>query len=96
LFARTCKGNAETAHSLIHWKWALNDWVVDTLGKEGHLSSEKARERNKWSDKKKTKYANDLVDSWGKTGDIKSLWKAFKVNLEAAREVKQGRLGLSR
>lgn len=88
---RFCMANAETAHNLIHWKYALNTWVLDQLKKEGHLVAEKLAEREPWGEKKRSKYANRIVDGWERTGHINNLYKTFKQNVEKARDQKQTR-----
>jgi hypothetical protein len=86
-----CRSNAETAHSLIHWKHALNGWVTDQLRSEGHLEPTKLAQREDWSKKKRSEYANGIVDEWEDGNQIKDLYRDFKANLEAARERKMGR-----
>lgn len=88
---RFCKSNAEIAHNLIHWKYALNNWVIDRLKEEGYLEAEKLAEREPWSEKKRRMYANNIVDGWETAGDINGLYKSFKRNLEEARDKKQNR-----
>ena len=89
--SRFCKSNAETAHRLKHWKFALNEWVVGTLKSEGHLQPQKLAQREDWSKKKRSEYANAVVDAWWENNEIKALYRDFKNNLEAAREGKTGR-----
>jgi hypothetical protein len=88
---RFCKGNAETAHRLKHWKYALNEWVIGTLKSEGHLTPHKLTQREDWNKKKRSEYANRIVDDWWENKEIKALYRDFKNNLEAAREGKTGR-----
>jgi hypothetical protein len=85
---RFCKANAQTAHSLIHWKHALNGWVIDRLKSDGHLSGSKLAEREDWSIKKRSKYANSIVDDWEEEKEIKALYRDFKINLDTARQGK--------
>ena len=86
-----CRDNAQQAHALIHWKYALNEWVIDQLENEGYLTPDKLAEREKMKAKKRRDYANELVDGWEATGILKTLYRDFKGQLEAARESKQGR-----
>jgi len=88
---RFCKANAQTAHSLIHWKHALNDWVIDRLKTDGHLAAPKLAEREDWSTNKRSKYANRIVDEWEDEGEIKALYRDFKINLDVARQGKATR-----
>lgn len=48
-------------------------------------------ERNQWSQKKKSRYANEVVDMMDETGEVQSLWRDFHLNMKAARETKVGR-----
>jgi hypothetical protein len=82
-----CKFNAEQAHTLIHWKWHLNDWVVSRLEDEGECTPEKLAERDKMKAKQRHKYANHIVDRWQAQGIIKTLYKDFKSQKDTAREL---------
>ncbi|KAH8600368.1 hypothetical protein B0O99DRAFT_610560 [Bisporella sp. PMI_857] len=86
----TCFSNAQHAHTLIHWKYALNDWVVDNLANTGELTPTKLAARDKMNAKKRANYANDLVDQWAVDGVIRDLYRDFKGQLDAAREAKTG------
>ena len=87
---RTCCANAETAHALHHWRYALNHWVLEWLMRRGHTSAEKTLERERMSTKKRSQYANDVVDGMEASGEMKTLYKEFKENLQAARDAKVG------
>lgn len=89
--ARFCKANAQIAHSLIHWKYALNEWVIDRLKLDGHLEGPKLAEREDWNKSKRSKYANRIVDDWENVNEIKTLYRDFKNNLEVARQGKPTR-----
>lgn len=79
--------NAQQTHILVHWKYTLNDWVISTLDGEGELTIEKLASREKMNLKKRTKYANKVVDRWEESGRIKELWHDYKIQLETAREM---------
>ncbi|KAK8066113.1 hypothetical protein PG997_012860 [Apiospora hydei] len=81
----TCCSNAETAHSLLHWKYALKEWVEDRLERDGWMKPDKLKEREKLKHKKRNKLANKIVDSWRESGVVKALYGDFKQNLENAR-----------
>ncbi|KAI9051500.1 hypothetical protein LZ554_004546 [Drepanopeziza brunnea f. sp. 'monogermtubi'] len=83
-----CAQNAQQAHTLIHWRWHLNDWVVSSLEEEGYLQPRKLAEREKMTSKKRMKLANKVVDRWGEENKIKTLYRDFKSQLETARELK--------
>lgn len=84
---RTCAANAEIAHGLVHWKYYLNYYVCNWLTNYGHTTSHKILEREEWSIKKRTKYANDVVDYMVNTGEMKKLYKEFRENLDAAKSI---------
>lgn len=86
-----CKGNAETAHALEHWRYHLYEWVVDWLQSAGYNTPEKIVERDKWSTRKRRKYANKIVDAMEQQGKTKALYHDFKNELDRARHSKQGR-----
>ena len=88
---RTCCANAETAHALYHWRYALNQWVLEWLTRRGHTTAEKIIERERWSTKKRSEYANSVVDGMESSGEMRVLYKEFKENLQAARDAKVGR-----
>lgn len=90
----TCKANAQVAHTLYHWKYHLNSWVLDYLVRQGHCSSEQLVRRDKLSQRKRQKLANKIVDKMESTGEVKKLYRQYKdqVNwaLEADNEYRKG------
>lgn len=90
----TCQANAQMAHTLHHWRHHLNTWVVDYLIREKHCTPEKLVQRDKWSERKRRKYANKIVDEMDENGEIKKLHRLYKEQvdfaLEARNEYKQG------
>lgn len=90
----TCKANAQVAHTLYHWRYHLNSWVVDYLVRQGHCTPEKLVKRDKWSVKKREKYANKVVDQMEREGEIRKLHRLYKEQvdfaLEAQNEYKKG------
>ena len=91
-----CRSNASVAHSLLHWKWHLNDWVLNWLEAEGHTTAEKILERDTWSMNKRGRCANEVVDGIEASNVIKELWKDFRTKLNEAggkEEVAYGRVG---
>ncbi|KAI0388687.1 hypothetical protein F5Y17DRAFT_185772 [Xylariaceae sp. FL0594] len=89
-----CRDNAVTAHSLLHWKYALKQYVEDRLEMDGWMAPAKLREREKMRPKKRRKLANEIVDAWQQRGVISALYADFKRTLEAARN--QSTLGRTR
>ncbi|KAK9783473.1 hypothetical protein AB5N19_04367 [Seiridium cardinale] len=81
----TCSSNAETAHSLLHWKYHLKEWVQDRLELDGHMKAAKLKEREKMKPKKRRQAANDIVDKWQEDGVITSLYNDFRAVLQEAR-----------
>lgn len=80
-----CKENAENAHTLIHLKFALNQWVIGSLESQGHLTIEKLAKRDKMSAKKRQKEVNGIVDKWKEEKEIKELYSIWKQQLETAQ-----------
>ncbi|PGH14451.1 hypothetical protein AJ80_05896 [Polytolypa hystricis UAMH7299] len=85
---RHCKSNATRAHTLIHWRFHLNEWIIDYLKHKGIFDDSRIIEREHWSLKRREKYANEVVDTMDEVGEVKKLWKDFNTNLKAARETK--------
>ncbi|RKF82893.1 putative transcription factor iiic-like protein [Golovinomyces cichoracearum] len=83
----TCKKNAQYSHSLIHWKYSLNEWVISALSQEGHLDSKKIAERNRMKPTQVDDHANQLVDDWEERGIIKSLYRDWKTQRTIAEDV---------
>jgi hypothetical protein len=88
IYSRHCKTNAETGHTLHHWRYNLNDWIIDWLLTEGYLSKERVFERDSWSTKKKREYANKIVDSMQEQGEIRALYQDFRNSVDVARDAK--------
>ncbi|KAF2252297.1 hypothetical protein BU26DRAFT_422576 [Trematosphaeria pertusa] len=84
----TCKANAQVAHTLYHWRYHLNSWVVDYLVRQGHCSPAKIVQRDKWSVKKREKYANKIVDEMERVGEIKKLYHLYKEQVDFALEAR--------
>ncbi|OGE56254.1 hypothetical protein PENARI_c003G12288 [Penicillium arizonense] len=83
---RTCKGRAELAHTLTHWRYHLNEWVIDYLDGMGHMADDEILKRNDMSAKKKTRNANDVLDEMVAGGIVDGLWRDFHISLRSARE----------
>ncbi|PYH68230.1 uncharacterized protein BO88DRAFT_488714 [Aspergillus vadensis CBS 113365] len=83
---RHCKNKATLAHTLTHWRFHLNEWVIGYLEHQGYLSETRVVERSHWTTKKKTKYAVKAVESMIANGEVKKLWRDFHINLRTARE----------
>ncbi|KAE8375206.1 hypothetical protein BDV26DRAFT_20671 [Aspergillus bertholletiae] len=86
LLGRHCKNRATMAHTLIHWRFHLNEWVVDHLERMGYMSDDEVLRRSHWSQKKRTKKAAEAVGLMVYEGEIKKLWRDFHINLRTARE----------
>ena len=90
---RHCKSNAFIAHSLLHWRWHLNQWVLQWLETQGYTKPERLVEREGWSIKKQGQFANRTIDEMVENQEIKSLWRDFKTRLEEARSSKVAAFG---
>ncbi|KUJ21864.1 uncharacterized protein LY89DRAFT_714896 [Mollisia scopiformis] len=84
-----CKTNAQQTHTLVHWKYNLNQWVISALEAEGELTPAKLAERDDMNAKKRTKYTNGVVDRWEEMNQIKQLWHDYKLVTSTAREMKE-------
>jgi hypothetical protein len=76
------------AHTLIHWRYELNEWVTGYLERKRFFKDSKVVKRSQWSQKKKNKHANEVVDIMDEEGEIQSLWRDFHNRMKAARETK--------
>jgi hypothetical protein len=74
------------AHTLTHWRFHLNEWVIDHLERMGHMKDDEVLRRNNLSVKRKTRNANEVLDKMVKTGEVDKLWRDFHLNLKSARE----------
>ncbi|BCS25939.1 uncharacterized protein APUU_50650S [Aspergillus puulaauensis] len=83
---RHCMKNAEMAHTLTHWRFHLNEWVVEHLRITGYMSDKKILKRSHYSQKKKNKHAGKAVKKMIDSGEVKKLWRDFHINLRTARE----------
>ncbi|KAI4744825.1 hypothetical protein E4T50_04818 [Aureobasidium sp. EXF-12298] len=86
-----CMSNAETAHSLQHWRYHLYEWVVEYLESAGWNTPKLIVKRDGWSVRKRRKHANKIVDIMEEQGKIKALYSDFKKEIDPARNAKQGR-----
>ena len=66
----------------------LNSWVVDYLAREGHCTPEKLVKRDKWSVRKRQKYANKIVDEMENVGEIRKLHSLYKEQVDFALEAR--------
>lgn len=82
---RFCAANAEMGHKLTHWKYHLNESLLNYLDEQGVLSAEAILAREKLSKKKREKEAENIVDIMQETGVIQQLWRDLQNDLEDAR-----------
>jgi hypothetical protein len=71
---------------LTHWRFHLNEWVVDYLDRMGQMADSEVLRRNGLSQKRKTRNAIAVLDGMVATGEVEKLWRDFHTNLKAARE----------
>ncbi|KAL3455091.1 hypothetical protein BJX64DRAFT_90677 [Aspergillus heterothallicus] len=83
---RHCMKNADMAHTLTHWRFHLNEWVVEHLRTTGYMSDRKIIKRSHMSQKKKNKHAAKAFVKMVDSGEVKKLWRDFHINLRTARE----------
>lgn len=85
-FNRQCNARAQLTHTLTHWRYHLNEWVIDFLERTGHMDADEILRRNDMSVKRKTRNANDVLDSMTGSGEVDKLWRDFHIKLKSARE----------
>ncbi|CAG8284156.1 unnamed protein product [Penicillium salamii] len=83
---KQCKSRAQLAHTLTHWRYHLNEWVIDHLERMGLMVDDEILRRNNLSVKRRTRNANDVLDMMVTTGEVEKLWRDFHLNLKSARE----------
>ncbi|KAK5136986.1 hypothetical protein LTR08_001493 [Meristemomyces frigidus] len=86
-----CMANADTAHSLTHWRHHLNSWVIDWLDAQGYNTADKVVARDKLSTRKRRRMGNKIADRMEKEGVVKMLWREYSGKIDEARSSKQGR-----
>ncbi|KAJ5664126.1 hypothetical protein N7507_004857 [Penicillium longicatenatum] len=86
LLGRQCATRSRLAHTLTHWRFHLNEWVVDYLDRMGQMADSEVLRRNGLSQKRKTRNAIAVLDGMVATGEVEKLWRDFHTNLKAARE----------
>ncbi|KAJ5147281.1 hypothetical protein N7526_000633 [Penicillium atrosanguineum] len=83
---RHCKDKAQLAHTLMHWRYQLNEWVVDHLDRMGQMKDSEILRRNNLSQKRKTRNAIEIIKQMAEAGEIEKLWRDFHIALKSARE----------
>ncbi|OCL07366.1 hypothetical protein AOQ84DRAFT_377744 [Glonium stellatum] len=89
---RFCMRNAQMAHTLNHWRYHLNEWVVDYLTKEGYCAPKRIVERDSWSTRKKRDYANQVVDEMEEKDEIRRLHRDYRTQIDFALEAEEQKL----
>lgn len=84
-----CMRNAQMAHTLNHWRYHLNECVVDYLALEGYCAPHRIVERDNWSIKKRRDYANEVVDEMEEKGEIRRLHRDYRAQIDYALEAKE-------
>ncbi|KAL2201090.1 hypothetical protein P885DRAFT_73440 [Corynascus similis CBS 632.67] len=85
LIGAVCNSNAETAHTLMHWKHSLLTWVETRLHEEGLMAPAKLAERERMRPKEKYKLVDKIMARWVDGGVVKALFQDFKGTIEQAR-----------
>lgn len=83
---RHCRDKAQLAHTLTHWRYHLNEWVIDYLERMGHMDDAEVLRRNNLSQKRKSRNAIDVITDMVEAGEVDKLWRDFHTALKAARE----------
>jgi aerobic-type carbon monoxide dehydrogenase small subunit (CoxS/CutS family) len=76
------------AHILQHWRYHLNEWVVEYLIQQGYCTPEQLIERDRMNDRKRQRCAEKIVDEMEGSGKIKRLYKDYKDQIKLAQEAK--------
>ena len=63
---------------------------MDYLLQEDHTTPDKIVERDGWNTKKRSKYAEKVVDDMEALGEIKCLYRDFKTEVDSARHATVG------
>lgn len=93
-----CAANAQMGHKLTHWKYHLNETILEYLEEQGVLSADAIVSRDKKNKRKLEKEAEAILDSMEEIGKIDELWTQFQRDLKNAMlgmedyNVKGGRL----
>ncbi|KAF2826038.1 hypothetical protein CC86DRAFT_294177 [Ophiobolus disseminans] len=85
---RTCRANAQVAHTLHHWRYHLYSWVKDYLARQGYLSAEMLVKRDSWTDKKREKAALKIVKGMEDNGEVRKLYHLYKDQVTYAVDVR--------
>lgn len=88
-----CSDKAFQAHKLIHWRYSLNQAVIETLEEDGHLSDRKIAKRERSTADERWEYADKIVQDWKTKGIIAELYREFKKMMETARAYEPRRYG---
>ncbi|KAI9667286.1 MAG: hypothetical protein M1821_000100 [Bathelium mastoideum] len=83
-----CMRNARIGHALAHWRYHLNEWVIDYLRDEGYLNPNQIVERDGWNVRRRREFANSVVDGMERMGEIKRLHRDYRTEIDSAREAK--------
>lgn len=90
---RFCMANADTAHTLHHWRYHLYEWVVDDLDVSGHNTPEKVVKRDRWGEPKRRRFADKVLETMVEEGKVRKLYKTFREEVQRARDAKLGQQG---
>lgn len=82
---RTCASNASIAHKLSHWKYHLNQYILDLLRSNNLLTPAAIVARDGKSQRKKEKEAEAFVDGLDEAGEMEGLWRTWKDGLRDLR-----------
>ncbi|KAK3375295.1 hypothetical protein B0H63DRAFT_496484 [Podospora didyma] len=85
-----CHENAAIAHSLIHWKHEVMDYVDSQLIADGQMSTKKVVKRANLKPKKLNKKVDKIMANWQARGIISNFHGQFKANIEKSRSMPSG------
>jgi hypothetical protein len=79
-----CMAKAQVAHTLQHWRYSLNQYILNYLRGCGELTPEKIVERDGMKRKALRDYAENLVRKMNNEGVTKDLYAKFSAEIEVA------------
>ncbi|KAK1751913.1 hypothetical protein QBC47DRAFT_391407 [Echria macrotheca] len=85
LVGSNCFSNAQTAHSLLHWRRELLELVDEKLERDGWMKPEELVRQERMTHKGRCKLVDEVIDSWATNDTIEKLWKEYSQILERAR-----------
>ena len=81
-----CFSNAQVAHELIHWRFALSLWVSDQLENMGLVAENKSPLPTGMSVDDRLASVCEIIQGWTDSGVVSGLYNDFKILQQKGRE----------